>query len=141
STAGASSSRPGHTKAGQDMCALLTDEQLSTYMREGILDPERSNERDRPTCTWDGTATNKVELALWIPPIRTIITDDAERTIDVGDLNGYVQFESDNSCKVDIEGPERFLDIQIDWSDTADEDGKLCDSVADMAEGVVADLG
>lgn len=132
-----SSTQPGQD---QNLCALLTDDQLSAYMRDDIPEPERSNERDRPTCTWEGTATNKVKLSLWTPPVRTIITDDAERTINVGEYTGYIQAESDNSCKLDIEGPERFLDIQIDWSKTSDKTDRFCDSLTGMAQGVIDGL-
>lgn len=140
STAGSTSSAAGHAEDGQDLCALLTDEQVSTYLGNDVPEPERSNEFDRPTCTWDGETIDKVEVGLWNPPIRSIITDDADRTIKVGEHKGYIQTESETSCKINIEGPEKFLNLQVSGSEKTAEDGHLCTSVAEMAQGVINDL-
>src|SRR5699024_12063412 len=108
-TTGSASSSPGYTNEGQDMCALLTDEQVATYLGDDIPEPERSNEHGRPTCTVDGESIDKLEVSLWIPPIRSIITDEAERTINIGKYTGYVETETETSCKINIEGSDKFL--------------------------------
>lgn len=139
-TTGSVSPSPGYTKQGQDMCALLTDKQVATYLGDHVPQPERSSKRDRPTCTWDAESIDQVEVALWVPPIRSIITEDAKRTIGIGDYTGYVETETKTSCTINIEGPDRFLNVDVSGSEKRSEDGKLCNSVSDMAHGVLNDL-
>src|SRR5699024_1563667 len=130
SAASVPSSR-GHTKEGQDMCALLTAEQVATYLGDDIPEPARSSKRDRPPCPGDSESIETVDVALWVPPIRSLITDDAERTISIGVYTGYVETETETSCKINIDGSKQFLNLQVSGSEKRSEDGRLCDSVAE----------
>lgn len=138
-TASASSSQ-GYTKEGQDMCALLTDEQVAQYLGGNIPKPERSSKHDRPTCTWEGNANQDVELKIWSPPMPSIITDHAERTASVGGYTGYIRTETAASCMIDIKGPERYLQLQVNWSETRSENDNFCDTVTNTAKDVIEAL-
>lgn len=122
------------------MCALLTDEQVATYLGDDIPQPERSSKHDRPTCTWDDESLGKFKVALWHPPIRSVIMDNAKRSNDIGGYTGYIESETESGCTINIEGPDRFLALDVFSPEKESEDGHFCDSLTATAQGVINDL-
>lgn len=125
----------------EEPCALLTKEQVSPYLGEDVSAPKPSTKSGGPSCDWQGDAQQEVELKLWNPPVPSKVTDGAKRTVSVGQYAGYVRYEAPFACMLDIAGPGRFLHLQVENSEKTADDGKLCDSVAEMAERAAHDLG
>jgi len=134
------SSAPGQTNEGQDTCALLTDEQLATYLGDDIPEPQRSAPHDRPTCTWDDESLGKFEVSLWHPPVRSIITDDAERSVAIDEYTGYIESESERSCTINVQGPNIFLALDVFSTTEKSEDDTFCDSITDVTRDVIHEL-
>lgn len=134
------SSSPGHTNEGQDSCALLTDEQLATQLGDDIPEPQRSAPHDRPTCTWDDESLGRLEVSLWHPPVRSIITDDAERSVAIDEYTGYIESESERSCRINIQGPDIFL--ALDVFSTAAKAGEelFFDAITEVTRDIIRQL-
>ncbi|MCX2963169.1 DUF3558 family protein [Gordonia aquimaris] len=134
------------TLTGQDMCAVLTDDDLAP-LRDGAVTnaPEPTDDRGLPGCEWplsDGYGELKVEV--FQPVDATVILENAvlsEYPIAGGTV--YQQTEDgQSSCRALVktaDTPDGFL-LRVLVDGDAD-DGSVCRSAIPQTEKVLQALG
>ncbi len=134
---------------GVDVCALLPADEVAGYLGGERPAPAADSTLSGPRCVWKLDEFQKVELMLWRPPLPDVLTDNPERTMDVGGRPAYVGSQTATACLMDIDAGgaagDRWLHLDVSSPAEPDADltadGATCDRLAGTARGVLDKLG
>ncbi len=123
-----------------DVCALVDADQVTA-----LIGPDAQAERSidnprRPECEWAvPETTQRLVLRLWQPPVPEALTDEAERTIVVGDHTGYVESEGEGFCNMHVAAEPAWLTIDLNVPFRKFRP-HLCEAVNATADQVLAEV-
>jgi uncharacterized protein DUF3558 len=126
-----------------DPCTLLTSDEVTEQLRGEPAEPKAEKPQGRPTCTWETRdARYEVRLMMWHPPDPAV--QRAHDRMDVAHRPGHVAETSANSCLLDIELDDRWMQVETrtppakDTATVTDDLG--CQRAARLASQAMARL-